>query len=274
MIDLVSIIVPCYKQAQYLPEALDSVLSQSYQNWECIIVDDGSPDDTAKVAQKYCEKDNRFKYVFQENSGLSSARNSGIKNAIGEFILPLDSDDKMASSYVEKCVEIFNSDSSVKVVTCYGQYFGMKDSVFGTDEYKYENFIWRRFLFFCTTMFRKSDFDKTPGFNPNMKYGMEDFDFWLSIIGSNDKVVQIPEPLFFYRIKDISMNVSMQEHLKESYRQVVLNHLDVFSPYFERLFDYPFLEYKINRYEASKSYRIVKKIAKPLVWIRDFIHDK
>ena len=64
---LVSIIVPCYNQAQYLPETLDSVLAQTYPYWECIIVNDGSPDNTEEIAKHYCEKDNRFKYLFKEN---------------------------------------------------------------------------------------------------------------------------------------------------------------------------------------------------------------
>ena len=72
---LVSIIVPCYNQAQYLPETLDSVLAQTYPYWECIIVNDGSPDNTEEIAKHYCEKDSRFKYVYKENGGLSSARN-------------------------------------------------------------------------------------------------------------------------------------------------------------------------------------------------------
>ncbi|MFV8358229.1 glycosyltransferase family 2 protein, partial [Flavobacterium sp. XS1P32] len=86
----VSIIVPCFNQAQYLSEALKSVLEQTYENWECIIVNDGSPDDTKQIAQKWVEKDSRFKYIFKENGGLSSARNEGINYAKGTFILPLD----------------------------------------------------------------------------------------------------------------------------------------------------------------------------------------
>lgn len=92
---LVSVIIPCYKQAQYLDEALQSVFNQTYANWECIIVNDGSPDNTAEVANWWLEKDRRFRYLIQENAGLSSARNSGIDYATGEFILPLDADDKI-----------------------------------------------------------------------------------------------------------------------------------------------------------------------------------
>ena len=90
---LVSIIVPCYNQAHFLNESLDSVINQSYPNWECIIVNDGSPDNTEEIAKKWCKNDKRFQYLEKENGGLSSARNAGIKISKGEFILPLDADD-------------------------------------------------------------------------------------------------------------------------------------------------------------------------------------
>ena len=78
---MVSVIVPCYNQAIYLPEALNSLLAQTYQCWEAIVVNDGSPDETEKVALEYTRKDSRIKYVFKENGGLSSARNKGIELA-------------------------------------------------------------------------------------------------------------------------------------------------------------------------------------------------
>ena len=73
----VSIIVPCYNQAQYLDDCLQSVLDQTYQDWECIIVNDGSPDNTAIIASVWTARDPRFKYIYKENGGLSSARNAG-----------------------------------------------------------------------------------------------------------------------------------------------------------------------------------------------------
>ena len=72
---------------------MQSVLDQIFEAWECIIVNDGSPDDTEEVAQKWCAKDARFKYIKKPNGGLSSARNAGIAISRGDFILPLDADD-------------------------------------------------------------------------------------------------------------------------------------------------------------------------------------
>ena len=82
MIYLVSIIIPCYNLSQYLPETLDSVLAQTYQSWECIIINDGSIDNTEKITKLYVDKDKRFKYIYQNNQGVSSARNNGIRNSL------------------------------------------------------------------------------------------------------------------------------------------------------------------------------------------------
>ena len=86
MSELVSIIVPCYKQAHFLKDSLQSVLDQTYSHWECIIVNDGSPDDTEVIARQWCDMDSRFKYLCKENGGPSSARNAGIQISEGDFI--------------------------------------------------------------------------------------------------------------------------------------------------------------------------------------------
>lgn len=89
----ISVIVPCYNQAVYLDECLQSVMDQTHENWECIIVNDGSTDHTEETAKKWTEKDARFIYMYKQNGGLSSARNAGLEKATGEYIQFLDSDD-------------------------------------------------------------------------------------------------------------------------------------------------------------------------------------
>lgn len=98
---LISIVIPCHNQGQFLPQTLDSVLSQTYTNWECILVNDGSEDNTELVSHNYCGKDSRFKYIFQEKQGVSSARNAGSKIGKGNYFQFLDSDDLLASNKLE-----------------------------------------------------------------------------------------------------------------------------------------------------------------------------
>jgi len=92
-IPFVSIIMPCYNVDAFLNKALEHVITQTYTNWECIMVDDGSKDNTANIAKQWTKKDARFVYLFQENKGLSGARNSGLKIAKGEFVYFYDPDD-------------------------------------------------------------------------------------------------------------------------------------------------------------------------------------
>lgn len=106
---LISIIIPCYNQGMYLPATLDSVLKQSYNHWECIIVIDGSLDNSEIIAIDYRQKDARFKILKKANGGLSSARNAGIKDSKGKFIQLLDSDDLLEEDKLKFAIEIYQS---------------------------------------------------------------------------------------------------------------------------------------------------------------------
>ncbi|MEM1138015.1 MAG: glycosyltransferase family 2 protein, partial [Bacteroidota bacterium] len=88
-----SIILPSYNRAHFLPKAIESVQSQIFENWELIVVDDGSKDDTKEVVSYYIQSDGRIRYIWQENAERSAARNNGIRQAKGEYICFLDSDD-------------------------------------------------------------------------------------------------------------------------------------------------------------------------------------
>lgn len=99
----VSIIIPVYKAEEYLPKCLDSILLQTFEDWECILIDDGSPDDSARICDEYAARDNRFIVVHKVNGGVSSARNFGLDKAIGEYVMFVDSDDIIANSTLYKC---------------------------------------------------------------------------------------------------------------------------------------------------------------------------
>lgn len=97
----ISIIVPVYKVEHYLRRCLDSIVAQTFTDWECILVDDGSPDNSGVICDEYAEKDSRFRVVHQENGGASSARNHGLKLAQGEYICFVDADDIVSPTYLE-----------------------------------------------------------------------------------------------------------------------------------------------------------------------------
>ena len=113
---LVSVVVPTYNYAHFLPVALDSVLAQTDRDWECIIVDDGSTDDTAGVADAYVRRDPRFRYVHQANRGLAGARNTGVRNARGDAIQFLDADDRLLPPKLERHAAYLDSHPECDIV--------------------------------------------------------------------------------------------------------------------------------------------------------------
>lgn len=204
---LISVIVPCYNQAQYMDECLQSVLDQTYQNWECIIVNDGSPDNTEEVALRWVEKDTRFIYLKKENGGLSSARNAGIEKAKGEWILPLDCDDKIGNQYLELASNFFNQD--YKIIYCEGEKFGDEVGKMDLPSFSQKGLAYNNQIF-CTAFFKKTDWETVNGYDVNLIYGLEDWDFWISILKNNGTVKKLDYIGFYYRIKANSMLITLQ----------------------------------------------------------------
>lgn len=103
----ISVVVPCYNVEQYIRRGLDSILAQTFQNWEAILVDDGATDSTGEICDEYAKKDSRFRVIHQENQGVSCARNNGMKEATGELLYFIDSDDWIEPNCFERCFETY-----------------------------------------------------------------------------------------------------------------------------------------------------------------------
>jgi glycosyltransferase involved in cell wall biosynthesis len=231
-INKITYVIPCYNQSQYLDECLQSVLDQTYRNWECIIVNDGSSDDTEQVAKKWLIGDNRFKYVYQENGGLSSARNLGVKQAVGEFILPLDADDRISKSYASLAIESFNENKFLKVVYCLSEKFGIENGPWLLNEFSLEELA-KRNMIFCSAFFRKKDWELVGGYDENMKYGLEDWEFWIAILKNGGAVKCLEEVGFYYRIKLNSMIAELDlEKRKYLFDYMSVKHADFFVQQF------------------------------------------
>ncbi len=111
---IVSIIMPAFNAARYIREALDNVLRQSYRNWECIIVNDGSTDDTRLIIETFIQSDSRFNLINTNNSGVSSARNTAVAHARGTYLFPLDADDKIHPECISRCIGEFEKKARTK----------------------------------------------------------------------------------------------------------------------------------------------------------------
>lgn len=219
---IVSIIVPCYNQAQFLDMCLQSVLDQSFTDWECIIVNDGSPDNTEEIVQVWLDKDSRYKYLSKENGGLSSARNLGITHASGEFILPLDADDYIAGEYVAKAMQAFQEDATLKIVYCKAQKFGSSNEPWILPDFSQYN-LSRKNMIFCSAFFRKKDWETVGGYDLNMIYGWEDWEFWIAILKNGGNVKCLESIGFYYRTKP----ESMLTQVKQEQGEYLLDYLSV-----------------------------------------------
>ena len=116
VLPLISVIIPCYNYGAYIKDAIDSIVSQSYENWEVLIVDDGSKDNTAAIVQEYVNQDSRIHYHRQANQGLSAARNTGLSLAKGEYVQLLDADDYLASSKLALHAKVLREHPEVALV--------------------------------------------------------------------------------------------------------------------------------------------------------------
>jgi glycosyltransferase involved in cell wall biosynthesis len=234
----VSVIVPCFNQGQFVEEAVDSVLSQTYLDFEIIIVNDGSTDkQTAKVLEKY--NNPKIRVIHTDNQGLGAARNNGIREARGVYILPLDADDRICPTYMEKAIRVLDENENVGIVYCEAMFFGEKTGTWELPEYQFSRLLLEDNMIFCSAFFRKSDWVRTSGYNSNMVYGWEDHDFWLSLIELGRDVHRIQEVLFYYRKQSGSMVDSMRrEQYVYSSSRMFKNHRDLYSDNIHLVFEH------------------------------------
>lgn len=213
-----SIVIPCYEQAHWLPDAIESALAQTYCDVEVVVVNDGSSDNTSEVASRY-----PVRLVEQENRGLSAARNAGIEAATGQFILPLDSDDMIDPTFVEKAVPLFTT--GVGIVRAYQQNFGDDDQAYMLRDVKAVYDILEYNAICCCSVFRRDLWEKVGGYDEDMRQGYEDWEFWIRILAKRKQVRTIPEVLFFYRKHGRSMvddaiekHDEIHEYIKNKHR--------------------------------------------------------
>ena len=215
-----SIIVPCYNHGHFLSDCLNSVLESNFVDWELIVVNDGSSDQTAVIASAYVNKDSRIRLVTQPNAGLSAARNTGISLARGEFIHFLDADDLVTPSCYDVISKQVSKDKS-DVVVCGYSY--VKDGhLFHTHNFKYTTVCLEEFFgsniappvaFFISRM----TVDHIGLFDVSLK-SCEDWDFWIRAVKAGACIRTIQEVAVLYRYVPGSMSrnaFQMYDALKE-----------------------------------------------------------
>ena len=193
---LVSVIVPLYNAAPYIGETLESIISSTYRPLEVVVVDDGSTDEGLAVVQTFSQNHPEVRVFSQANAGVSVARNHAIREAKGEWILPVDADDKISSTYIEHAVAVMRD--GVRVISCRAQMFGLRNEEWRLPAYS-PALLARKNMIHISSLFRKADWQQVGGFCEEDIY-REDWDFWLSIMELGGEYVRLDEIGLFYRV--------------------------------------------------------------------------
>lgn len=269
-----SIIIPCYNYGMFLKECLESVQHQTFKNWECIVVDNGSTDDSKEVAMSFVNKDKRFIYVYTEQRGVSYARNEAVRISKGQYILPLDADDKIGPDYCLKALDILSKNSDVKVVYSNAELFGASRGKWVLPEFSFKNLLIENSIF-CSAFFRKSDFEIAGGYSEEMKEGFEDWDFWIRMLKSGGKVVKMEETFFYYRIRENSRNNVLDKQKQLNLRKKIYeNHKALYEQYFslpELIFENARLANELKAYERLPDYKIGAFFLAPIRLLKKII---
>lgn len=195
----VSIVVPCFNQEKFIAECLESIRSQSWRDWECIVVDDGSSDGSAHVVNRFVARDGRFAYLRKTNGGVAAARNMGFARTSGEYLLPLDGDDKLHPDFLASVMACFDKHPETTLVHCRTRLFGAKNKVWRLPSYSYEKLLWQNMLV-NSSVFRRDAYERAGGYSEEMRHGFEDWDFFIRLLNPEATVREVKRPLFYYRI--------------------------------------------------------------------------
>lgn len=200
----VSVIMPCFNHGEFLPEAVASVNNIQRKDIELIVVDDGSTDErTCKEMETLYTQG--IKVVRQENKGLAAARNAGVLASQGEYIFPLDADDRMRGEWIDRAVGILNSDLQIGVVYGDGQNFGTRSDRWIAGSFDIDRMLRANFIQ-CSALYRRSVWQQNGGYDGGMPIqGFEDWDFWLGALEHGWRFVYVPEVFFEYRRAEQSM---------------------------------------------------------------------
>jgi len=271
---LVSIIIPCYNDAEYIEQAVNSALNQTYPNKEVIVVDDGSNKETKSVLKQLEPKITQL--ITQENKGQSAARNVGIKAASGIYILALDSDDYFEHSFCSLAVPQLQR-TEVKIVSCYANL--IIDNVI-TEIYKptggnVVNFLVRNGAL-ASAIFRKSDWSFCGGYDESMKNGYEDWEFNINLLKTGGKAEIIREALYNYRRGRNTTNVKANLIKYNLIKYIYNKHFDLVDKHNLMIINNLLVKLKQENFEKNKNkkrleFRIGFYLLKPLRYIKKIL---
>lgn len=261
---LVSVIVPMYNAAPYIREALESVMASTYRPIEVVVVDDGSTDTSLAESKAFAATHAEVRVIHQANAGVSAARNHAIREAKGEYILPVDADDKISPDYIEKAVEAMKED--VRVVGCRARFFGAKEGEWKLPQYSPE-LLARKNMIPITSLFRKADWQRAGGFCEEEIY-REDWSFWLSLMELGGRYVRLEEVGLYYRVLPHSRRKKAKDQ-----KRVIVDAINRLHPaYLERYLGGP-LHYHRSWSKFLNRFRSVRQVGDFNRWAEGEVMD-
>jgi len=267
---LVSAIIPCYNQGQYLDESVSSLLGQSHQNIEILIIDDGSTDEFT-IQKLKSIKHPKIKVIHKDNGHLSSARNFGFQHARSEFVLTLDADDRYHPSFIERTLPIIEQSKNTAVVSSWAKHFGKKQNIKILSGGGIENFLLNNSCTACA-LIRKSIWFEVGGYDENLR-GFMDWEFYINITKRGYNIHVIQEPLFYYRASNTSMISGSLKRKPELFQYIYKKHEDVYSRHTAEILYEKEVEIAQTRekFQKSSAYRLGSFLLWPFITLKRYL---
>ena len=200
----ISVLIPCFNHGQFIGETLDSVFAQTLQDFEIVVVDDGSTDPMTRATLAGLPRD-RIEVLTTQNRGLPAARNHAAERARGEFFCALDADDKLAPQWFEKAVHVLDERPEIAFVSHWLETFGDERWTWKPERCDLPALLARNAVN-GAALVRRAAFAAVGGYDATMREGCEDWDFWLRLVERGFAGAIIPEVLFYYRRRSDSMS--------------------------------------------------------------------
>ncbi len=222
----VSIVIPCFNQGSFIRETLLSIFEQTDEDFEVIVVDDGSDDETTTPMLASLNLPN-VTVIHQENRGLSGARNRGIAASRAEYVVTLDADDLLAPTFLTSLRKAIGDDPNVAFAHCWAELFGDTHMIWATRPFNPYQLMLSNSVVGCVLM-RRSAWDAVGGYDESMRAGNEDWDLWIRLTAAGYRSVQVREPLFRYRKHGVSMSVETESRYEDALRDRTDRHPELY----------------------------------------------
>jgi glycosyltransferase involved in cell wall biosynthesis len=223
-----SVVVPAYQAASTLGATLDAIMAQAFGDWECVVVDDGSTDDTLRIATAYAQRDPRFRVVHQGNQGTAGAYNAGVSSAVGDFVVICSADDVLLPEHLSRVSAFIDSEGGYDIYSTNGYFWwpgrwrgdyrelpDVPDQRQDIHSLELSDVI-RRCFYSVGATYRRELHAAVGGYRPGV-FG-EDYDFWLRALASGARHRYLPEPLSLFRVSSSQKSAKLEAAFRSDIR--------------------------------------------------------